>query len=88
MWPRGHRLRAPLPPGIKPPTRDITGEAVSELKKAPRALASELARASRLWGEYYVISIESEEVNMSIRKNILTGIPQMNPELTWMVGVF
>jgi hypothetical protein len=34
-------------------------------------LASELARASRLWGEYYVISIESEEVNMSIRKNIL-----------------
>jgi len=34
MWPRGHRLRAPLPPGIKPPTRDITGEAVSELEKA------------------------------------------------------
>jgi Ca2+-binding EF-hand superfamily protein len=37
-------------------------------------LASELARASRLWAEYYVISIESEEVNMSIRTNILTTL--------------
>ena len=28
-------------------------------------------RASRVWEEYYVISIESEDVNMRIRKNIL-----------------
>jgi len=64
MWPRGHTLQAAAP------SRDITGEAVAKLKQAPRALA-ELARASRLREEYYVTSIESEDVNMSIRKNIL-----------------
>src|SRR5262249_4456893 len=68
-----HATGAP-PPDIRPPTRGITGEAVSKLKQAPRALASELARASRLWAEYYVISIESEDANMSIRTNILTTL--------------
>src|SRR2546430_12095124 len=52
-------LRAPLPPDVKPPTEEITGGAVSKRKNTPGALASELARASRLWGEYYVISVES-----------------------------
>jgi len=61
-----------MPPAdIRPPSRDITGEAVAKLKQAPRALAPELVRASRVWEEYYVISIESEDVNMRIRKNIL-----------------
>ena len=77
MWPRGHTLQATagMPPAdIRPPSRDITGEAVAKLKQAPRALAPELVRASRVWEEYYVISIESEDVNMSIRKNILTTL--------------
>jgi Ca2+-binding EF-hand superfamily protein len=65
------RREAPVPADVRSPIRDITGEAVSKLK-APRALASKLARASRLCGEYYVISIESEDANMSIRKSILT----------------
>jgi len=43
-------------------------------REGPRALASELARASRLWAEYYVISIESEDADMSIRTNILTTV--------------
>src|SRR5262249_33248678 len=74
MWPRGHTLQATagMPPAdVRPPTGDITGEAVAKLKKAPRALAPELVRASRVWEEYYVISIESEDVNMRIRKNIV-----------------
>jgi Ca2+-binding EF-hand superfamily protein len=70
----GTQATSAPPPDVKPPTRDITGEAVSKLKKAPRALASEPARASRRWAEYYVISIESEDANMSIRKNILTTL--------------
>src|SRR5262245_4845832 len=49
------RREAPAPADVRPPIRDITGEAVSKLK-APRALASELARASRLCGEYEAVS--------------------------------
>ena len=80
MWPRGHTLRATagMPPAdIRPPSRDITGEAVAKLKQAPRALAPELVRASCVWQEYYVISIESEDVNMRIRKNILMTLAIM-----------
>ena len=76
MWPRGHTLQATA--GMLPssPTSgrlpgNVTGEAVAKLKKPPRALAPELARASRLCEEYYVISIESEDVNMRIRNSIL-----------------
>ena len=75
MWPRGHTLQATA--GMLPssPTSgrlpgNVTGEAVAKLKKPPRALAPELARASRLCEEYYVISIESEDVNMRIRNSI------------------
>jgi Ca2+-binding EF-hand superfamily protein len=37
-------------------------------------LASEVARASRRWAEYYVISIESKDANMNTRKNILAAL--------------
>src|SRR5262245_7860814 len=69
------RLDAPVPADARPPKRDITGEAVSKLDKAPRPLRSEPARAFHLHGGYDVISIESEDANMSIRgKSILTTL--------------
>src|SRR5262249_41499269 len=68
------RLDAPVPADARPPKRDITGEAVSKLDKAPRPLRSEPARAFRLHGGYDVISIESEDANMSIRRSILTTL--------------
>jgi Ca2+-binding EF-hand superfamily protein len=80
MWPRGHTLQATAgtpPADVRPPTGDVTGEAVAKLKQAPRALAPELVRASCVWQEYYVISIESEDVNMRIRKNILMTLAIM-----------
>ena len=73
MWPPGHTLQAPLPRASGRLPGGITGEAVSELEKL-ESLPSEPARASRRWAEYYVISIESEDANMSIRKNILTTL--------------
>ena len=74
MWPRGHTLQAaagcsPLR-GRQAAQQGHHRRAVAKLKRAPRA-SPELARASRLREEYYVTSIESEDVNMSIRKNIL-----------------
>jgi len=79
MWPRGHTLQtaadAPLPADVRRPTRDITGEAISRFDKPP-------AHTPRLWrvfcGEYYVISIESEDMDMSIRgKSILITLAIM-----------
>ena len=79
MWPRGHTLQtaadAPLPADVRRPTRDITGEAISRFDKPP-------AHMPRLWrvfcGEYFVISIESEDMDMSIRgKSILITLAIM-----------
>src|SRR5262249_4760555 len=74
MWPRGHTLQTPFPPGrqaaypASPPRRSQNSSRLLE------SLPSELSRASRPWAEYYVISIESEDADMSIRKNILTTL--------------
>ena len=69
MWPRGHRLH--VTPG---PSR-TKGMSDSDFRELSRALRPERPRAGHVCGEYYVISIESEDTNMSTRgKSILTTL--------------
>src|SRR5262252_3890301 len=74
MWPRGHTLQATA--GMPPRTSGrLPGTSPARRSQSARRRLEHWrrswVRASRVWEEYYVISIESEDVNMRIRKNIL-----------------
>ena len=70
MWPQGHTLRATAlmlrSRDVRPPKRDIRRGGL-KARQSSSTLRSEPARAFHLHGGYDVISIESEDANMSIR---------------------
>src|SRR5215831_11107530 len=73
MWPQGHRLQtAGMPRMPRAPARAYR-ETVLRVKEAfPELCGRNRRRGRQVCGEYYVISIESEDTNMSIRgKSIL-----------------
>src|SRR6516225_5453109 len=78
MWPQGHTLRATAlmlrSRDVRPPKRDIRRGGL-KARQSFSTVRSEPARAFHLHGGYDVISIESEDANMSIRgKSILTTL--------------
>ena len=71
MWPRGHRLRA-HEGALRTAAERYRGDGQGEFSQP---LGPEPAGRRLVWGEYYVISPESEDMNMSIRaKSIVTTL--------------